>query len=143
MKFAERTEAEPLSNDSQGCVQLPLGLLGFEQTKEFQLLADPEEAPFAWLQSTQGAKLSFLIVDPFLVFPDYLPDISQEDADFLGLQNPQDAVVFNIVTLRTAGSGSINLKGPIIINRRTRIAKQVIPLNAATFQVQHPLPPAS
>ncbi|MBM3845166.1 MAG: flagellar assembly protein FliW [Verrucomicrobia bacterium] len=143
MKFAERTEASPLSQESQAAIQMPMGLLGFEQSKEFNLLADPEEAPFAWLQCSQGTRVSFLIVDPFIFFPDYQPDVSAEDAAFLGLSTPQDAAVFNIVTLRPGGNPTINLKGPIVINRQTRTAKQVIPSNAAVYQVQHPLPTAS
>jgi len=42
--------------------------------------------------------------------------------------------------LRNAGQATINLKGPIVINRRTWIGKQVIPVNAAQYPTQHPLP---
>lgn len=143
MKFAERTEAEPLSTESQSVVRVPLGLLGFEQSKEFKLLADPQETPFAWLQTPGEPKLSFLVVDPFLLFPDYQPDLSEEDVEFLGLERADEAAVFNIVTLRPGGNATINLKGPIVINRRTRVAKQVIPVNASCFQVQQLLPSAT
>jgi flagellar assembly factor FliW len=46
----------------------------------------------------------------------------------------------NIVTLRNQGPSTVNLKGPIVVNRCTRIAKQVIPLNAGLYPLQHPLP---
>lgn len=143
MKFADRTKVEPLSNESQSVVYVPLGLLGFEGSKEFKLLADPLEAPFAWLQTPHEPTLSFLIVDPFLLFPEYQPDLSEDDVEFLKLQRPEEAAVFNIVTLRKGGTATINLKGPIVINRQTRIAKQVIPINAGAYQVQQPLPLAT
>ena len=143
MKFAETNEAEPLASESQSVVRMPFGLLGFEHVKQYVLLADPKEAPFVWLQMQEEPKASFLVINPFLVFPDYQPDLSDEDAKFLDLRSPEEAIVFNIVTLRKQGSATINLKGPIVVNRRTLVAKQIIPVNAAAFNVQHPLPIAS
>jgi flagellar assembly factor FliW len=143
MKFAETTEAEPLANESQSAVNIPLGLLGFESVKSYALLADPQEAPFLWLQMLEEPKASFLVMNPFLVFPDYQPDLSDDDVAFLGLRGPEEAAIFNIVTLRGRGSATINLKGPIVINRRTLVAKQIIPVNAASYNVQHTLPISS
>jgi flagellar assembly factor FliW len=33
----------------------------------------------------------------------------------------------------------VNLKGPIVVNRHTLVAKQVVPHNAADYSVRHPL----
>ncbi len=143
MKFAETTEIEPLANESQNAVSLPFGLLGFEKNKRYALLADPQEAPFLWLRMLEDPKAAFLTVNPFLVFPEYRPDLSDEDAAFLDLRSPEEAVVLNVVTLRTGGAATINLKGPIVINRRTLVGKQCIPVNASAYNVQHPLPVAS
>ena len=82
-------------------------------------------------------------MNPFLVFPDYQPELSDEDVAFLGLKSSDEASIFNIVTLRGRGSATINLKGPIVINRRTLVAKQVIPVNAASYNVQQTLPISS
>ena len=139
MKVAERIETEPLESEIENLIQMPFGLLGFEQVKKYRLLASPEEAPFLWLQTDEDATIAFLVVSPFLVLPAYQPDIPDEDAEFLGLQKPDDALIFNIVTLRENG-GTVNLKGPIIVNRHTRVGKQVIPTNATKFALQHPLP---
>ena len=139
MKVAERIETEPLETEIENLIQMPFGLLGFEQVKKYRLLASPEEAPFLWLQTADDATIAFLVVSPFLVLPAYQPDIPDEDAEFLGLQKPDDALIFNIVTLRENG-GTVNLKGPIVVNRHTRVGKQVIPTNATKFAPQHPLP---
>lgn len=143
MKFAETSEAEPLANESQSIIKMPLGVLGFENVKQYVLLSDPKEAPFLWFQMLDGPKASFLVLNPFLVFPDYQPDLSDDDVAFLGLQSPEEATLFNVVTMRGPGVATINLKGPIVINRRTLVAKQVIPVNASAFSVQHPLPVVS
>jgi flagellar assembly factor FliW len=127
---------------NQIIVQLPYGLLGFERVKKFVLLANPKEDPFLWLQMLEGARKAFLIVSPFLIMPDYAPDIPEDDVAFLELAEPADALVFNICTLRGPGRGTINLKGPLVINRHTMTGKQIIPNNAAQYSVIHPLPVA-
>jgi flagellar assembly factor FliW len=93
-----------------------------------------------WLQMTDAPKQAFLIVPPAAVVPDYRPELSDDDVSFLCLQSPEDAVIVNIVTLRTGSTSTVNLKGPIVFNRHTRIGKQVIPLNASRFTLQYPLP---
>ena len=120
-------------------VRLPMGLLGFEQIKDYVLLANPAEAPFAWLQVEDNASLAFIVVDPFLVMPDYKPDIPQADVEFLGLREASDAILLNIVTLHGPNRATLNLKGPIVINRHTHFGKQVIIANASDYSVQHAL----
>ena len=68
------------------------------------------------------------------------PDIPAADADFLQLEEPSDALLFSICTLRPNELPTVNLKGPIVINRHTLVAKQCIPDNAAQFSLRHPLP---
>lgn len=119
---------------------MPLGLLGFEHIKEYALLANPDEAPFLWLQVLADPSVAFLVISPFVVVPAYQPDIGPDDAEFLGLTQPHDALVFNVVTLRPGGRATVNLKGPVVVNRRTLLGKQVIPLNAAEYELRHPLP---
>ena len=127
-----------VKNHLKDVIRLPLGLLGFERVKNYVLLTNREEEPFMWLQMLEDAKHAFLVVPPFLVLPDYQPDISEPDVEFLGLTRPDDAFIINIVTLRQ-GKATVNLKGPIVINRHTLVGKQVIPNNAPKFNVRYPL----
>lgn len=122
-------------------VQLPLGLLGFERIKTYSLVAKPEQEPFLWLCVPEGEDLAFLVVPPSFVLPDYAPDLSDEDVHFLEIRNPNDALVLNIVTLRPDGSATVNLKGPIVINRHTMIGKQVV-LSQSAYAIKHPIRPA-
>ena len=121
-------------------IRLPYGLLGFESVKNYVLLTNPDEAPFMWLQMLEEAKRSFLVVAPSLVVPDYQPDFGDSDVEFLELTSPADGFLISIVTLRPHSQATVNLKGPIVINRRTLIGKQVIPNNAAGYSLRHPLP---
>jgi flagellar assembly factor FliW len=139
-KCAEITELETTAPAPGNQVRLPMGLLGFEQIKDYVLLASPAEAPFAWLQVEANVSLAFVVIDPFRVVPGYQPEIPQADVDFLGLEQPADALLLSIVTVHGPNRATINLKGPIVINRNTHLGKQVIIVNAAQYSVQHALP---
>src|SRR3954463_10519120 len=134
----DRLSTGELGNET--VVHLPAGLLGFEQIKKYVLVSNPAEEPFKWLQVPGDLSLAFLVVSPFEAVPDYTPEIPDEDVRSLGLEDPQDAMVFNIVTLRKNGRSTVNLKGPIVINRYSLIGKQVVITNAGEYSVQHPLP---
>ena len=149
MKCAELIEAEietpapsvplPVTRES---VVLPKGLLGFEEIKNYALISNPGEEPFAWLSVEGNVSLAFVVIDPFIALPEYQPDIPQADVDFLNLKRPEDAVLFAIVTLHQDRTPTVNLKGPVVVNRHTRIGKQVIIANANSYSVEHPLPVA-
>lgn len=121
-------------------VRMPTGLLGFESIREYTLSFHPDEAPFGWLEAADGSGLAFVVVDPFLVVPEYRPDIPPPDVALLGLNGPEDALLLNIVTIHGPRKATVNLKGPVVINRHTWVGKQVVIGNAIEYSVQHPLP---
>jgi flagellar assembly factor FliW len=140
MNCVEITEPHLVETPSECLVTMPLGLLGFEQFKRFSLVSNPGEEPFLWFQALDEPHFAFLAVSPFFVQPGYQPEIPDPDAAFLELRRPQDALIFNLVTIRGPQRATINLKGPIVLNRHTLLAKQVIPVNASDFSVEFPLP---
>ena len=140
MNTLELMEPETRTLPGESIIRLPYGLLGFERVKNYVLLTRPHEEPFMWLQMLDEARQAFLVVSPFLVLPGYQPDIAEGDVKFLELNDPADALLVNIVTLRDNGHATINLKGPLVINRHTMVGKQVIPNNAAQYSLHHPLP---
>jgi flagellar assembly factor FliW len=140
MNAATTTTAASKPSHPDNRVTLPLGLLGFEPTKHYALLANPAEQPFAWLKAEGESSLAFVVIDPFVVLPGYKPEIPDADADFLGIKTAGDAVMLGIVTLHGSNQATMNLKGPIVINRHSHIGKQVILANSAEYSVQHPLP---
>jgi flagellar assembly factor FliW len=133
-----RLATVPVQNEN--IVHLPLGLLGFEHIKHYALLQNPNESPFMWLQVLNQPNLAFLVLPGLEIFPDYEPDVPTEDVRFLELNSPDDALVFNIITLSAKGSATANLKGPIVINRFSFKGKQVVLANASRYSIQHPLP---
>lgn len=140
MNTAEIETVNPVTPRSETVIHLPAGLLGFEQVKRYVLSSVPGEEPFQWFKDESNPALAFVVISPFEVLPHYSPDLPTEDVNFLELESPEDALLLNIVTLRRAGRATVNLKGPIVINRFSLIGKQVILANAADYSVQHPLP---
>jgi flagellar assembly factor FliW len=142
MNTCDNIEVKPAPAQQENIVHLPLGLLGFESIKKYVLLSSPEDAPFHWLQMLDDASLSFLLLSPFEVVTDYGLELSDDDVAFLKIASPTDVLVYNIVTLHPGGNATINLKGPIVLNRHTLVGKQVVLINAARYSLQHPLPTA-
>jgi flagellar assembly factor FliW len=142
MNTVEQTDQAKLPVRKENLIQVPLGLLGFEENHNYVLLTNAEEEPFMWLQMLDTPKHTFLVISPFEVLPDYQPDVSPDDVQSLGLTDPRDAIVLCIVNLRSSEQPTINLKGPILINRHTLVGKQIIPLNASECSLHFPLPVA-
>jgi flagellar assembly factor FliW len=129
------TEERLLQNTKT--IQFPDGLPAFEHVREFVLIANEGEEPFLWLQAVSAPNLAFIVIDPFLVHQQYAPDICDEDVDTLGLESPEDAFVLSIVNLQSEEGVTCNLVGPIVINVKQQIGKQVILQNHLKYSVRY------
>lgn len=112
------------------------GLYGFEEYHRFAII-EAEYQPFFWLQSLDESNLAFIIVDPFLIVNDYELDIDDNALSEIGIDSPEDVVLFAIITIPADGSAvTANLQGPIVINRKNNIALQVI-LSDSKWTTKH------
>jgi flagellar assembly factor FliW len=117
-----------------------LGGLAPFTCEKFTLVAVEEAPPFFRLDA-EGQDLAFHLLDPFLVLPDYEPEISDLDDHLLELHSPEDSLVLSIVNLNGGqGDPTVNLAAPIIVNVRTGRGKQTILNNATKYAVRHKLP---
>ena len=114
------------------------GLLGFELNKDYELITDPELAPYQWLRG-KDADQSFLVIPPGYVVEHYSIELADEDVALIGLENSEDGVVLNIATYHPDETVTVNLKGPIVFNKNTSAARQVVPRNAADLSLAHPV----
>ncbi len=127
----------PLS--ALGSLQFSEGLLGFEAFRRAELISLVDAAPYCWLKFEGVDQRGFLVVQPSCVAAPYRIEIGVKECKELGLNRSADAEVLNIVTLRPDGTLTINLKGPIVYNKVTREARQVVPLNASELPVNYPI----
>ena len=124
--------------DDKQKISFSKGIIGFENIKEYALL-NANQWPFFWLQAIEVPDLAFVLIDPIIFRPDYVPDVDDNDLAELSL-NPDEKekmLIFAIVTVPDDPKKmSANLQGPVIINKELRIGRQLISLNK-NWQVRH------
>ena len=139
MKLELETPPEQKTTEPCSTVKLPLGLMGFADLKELELVYSQEELPFMHLQQKEAEGLEFLVIEPYGLIPDYKVEIADQDLEFLELTTPEDVLLLNIVTI--AGDDKrkvlVNLVGPIVVNRKTQKGKQVVIANYQEHSAKH------
>ncbi|HVS53674.1 MAG TPA: flagellar assembly protein FliW [Opitutaceae bacterium] len=123
-------------------LELPQGIIGFANYKRAELLYMPDHLPFLWMKLHGPTdNLHFIVIEPGGIIPGYEPEIFDEDAEQLDIQDPAQAMVLNIVTLRKQNpvEATVNLIGPIIVNRRTRLGRQLVISNYSRYSAHHAL----
>lgn len=131
---------DPTASDP-GVFHLPEGLVGFPEHRTFELLQVPDQEPFLWLHLQGPESVHFVVLEPNGIIPDYELELFDEDAQFLGIEDGAEAMVLNIVTVKHAEpeAATVNLSGPVVVNRRTRVAKQCILANYTRYSAHHRL----
>ncbi|MEO5958834.1 MAG: flagellar assembly protein FliW [Opitutaceae bacterium] len=123
-------------------LELPQGIIGFAAYKRADLLYMPDHLPFLWMK-LHGATddIHFIVIEPGGIIPGYEPEIFDEDAEQLGIVDPAEAMILNIVTLRRQQpvEATVNLIGPLVVNRRTRLGRQLVISNYSRYSAQHSL----
>jgi flagellar assembly factor FliW len=120
-------------------INFPEGIPGFEKNKKFVLVQVPEYAPFEWLVCIDTSPLRFAVINPLLFNPDYSPKIEKESLINLGLEKPEDVLLYVIVTIRENPlESTANLVGPVVINRAKRIGRQII-IEDERYTTQEPI----
>lgn len=135
MKIKTKPYGEIEVNEKQKLC-FPEGIIGFEKISYYYLI-DSREGPFYWLQAADYPELAFLLVDPRIFRKDYKLMVKDSDLQALELEMKEDLLDFAIVTVPEDHSKiTANLMGPIVINKKTRVAKQVISENEE-YTVKH------
>lgn len=118
-------------------VDFPDGILGFDFVKKFVILDSAERSPFKWMQAYSEPDLAFIIIRPVDFMSNYELVISQADVEAVEAGSSEELLVFVIVTVPAKTSDmTANLQGPIIINPKKRIGRQVISLSDK-YKVKH------
>lgn len=121
-------------------IYLPDGLLGFEELKRYVIVEEDPTHPFRWLVSQDVPEIMFVIVDPVLVYgTDYVVPLAESDRDVLDLAEEDGTQTWVLVApIEGPERFAANLKGPVVLNTRNRVAKQVVVYNPA-YAFRHPI----
>ena len=120
-------------------LEFPEGLIGFENCTRYAIVDRLEGKPVWWLQSLDRPAVAFILTDPIAVVPQYRPQISRGDLDELGLATLDEAELHvMLVVPQDPKEITANLLGPLVINPRKRLGKQVV-LHNSTYSAAHRL----
>jgi flagellar assembly factor FliW len=123
-------------------ILLPQGIIGFADFRRAELLYLPDHLPFLWMKLCGPQDgIHFIVIEPGGIVPGYEPEIFDEDALQLDLRTSAEAMILNIVTLKRHDpvEATANLIGPIVVNRRTRVGRQVVISNYSRYDAHHAL----
>lgn len=114
-------------------------ILGFENLSRYVIVETDDFEPFCWLQSIDDPETAFVIVNPLLFFPDYTIEINPKEIEELLVCKSEDVLAYAIVTIpRDYTAMTVNLQGPILINSKTNMAKQMVLVNSK-YKIKHRL----
>jgi flagellar assembly factor FliW len=105
-----------ISIPSDNVLDFPHGLIGLPGT-QFALLARSEDSAFLWLHSLEDPELALPVTNPWRFFSTYEVEISDDEAESLGIAQADQTSVY--VTVRAAeelGGFTANLAAPILVN---------------------------
>ncbi len=126
-----------LEVDKKDVIEFSEGLLGFENLKKFFIVDPGDQTLILWLQSIDDAGTAFPIIEPKIFQPSYSVKLLPVELNSLQLENLSNASVYAILTIpQNVTEMSANLKAPIIINNKSKAARQIV-LQDSKLEVRH------
>ena len=120
-------------------IKMTKPVLGFEMLRKYVIVETEDFEPFKWYQSIDDPEAAFVIVNPLLFFPDYAIEVNPKEIEELKVEDTGEIVTYAIVTIPPDYTRmTANLQGPLLINTRTRIAKQLVLVNSR-YGIRHRL----
>lgn len=120
--------------------ELPWGLPGFPNLRRWLALSIAEQPNFVWLQSLDDVAVALPTADPYLIFDEYDPKLPAYATAALSIESAADfTLLCVIVVTENAEEMTMNLMAPIIVNLRTRRARQVM-LENSGYSVRARIP---
>lgn len=114
------------------------GMPGLEEHTEYRLIG-MDGLPVFWLECEAEPEVALPVIMAAHIESGYTFELSDADAHALGLTCADDALVLATLTIsQQLGTATANLFAPIVVNRRTFVAKQVI-LEGSKHSLRHPV----
>jgi len=115
------------------------GIPPLKQACEFTLLVEEKAPPFLRMECVI-LNLCYVLIDPFLILPEYAPEFSDASCEEVGLSATDKPLVLAIVNFsRGVEHATANLVGPLLVHPHTGKAKQVILQNAGHYSARFKL----
>lgn len=106
----------------------------------YALLDLNPQSPVKLLQSVETPHVCLLVGDPAALVTDYVVELPKNVYEDLGLDGKESTAILIVLTVLgdEKGSTTANLKAPIVINRKTFKAAQVV-LSGSSYSMREPV----
>lgn len=141
MKIQTRQFGE-VDIDTEKIINMPSGIPGFKDKKRYVVLQKEETVPFFLFQSVDDPNLSFVVLDPTKVMPEYNIEMSDFEKSVDWAFEEEEISCFVIVTIPsgTPEKMTANFMAPLAINNNRKEGVQLI-LQNSTYSHKQPLLP--
>jgi flagellar assembly factor FliW len=119
------TPSAPAHSIDKLIVEFPSGIPGFESHRRFVLIASADLSPLGCLKAVDSSDVSFLVIDPRLLFFNYDLRLSEFERARLGA-GPEDPLLWLAIVTITQKEASANLRAPVVINPAKMVGCQLI-----------------
>lgn len=127
MKTIETTRFGNLTVEDKDIITFEEGPLGFETLKKFFIIDPGDQTLILWLQSLENPETAFPILEPRVFLPESNIKLLPAEMNSLKLESLADASVYTILTIPAEVTDmSANLKAPIVINNKLKLARQIV-----------------
>lgn len=126
----ETTRFGELIVNDEAVLNFPKGIPGFETHKKWAL-AGEDDNPIKWLQSMADGDVALPVVIPQIIKTNYNARLPEGEIDVLEASEVDDMALLIVLSIPPAAPWDMtaNLRAPIVINHKKRIACQVIAEN--------------
>lgn len=115
------------------------GLPGFENHRNFEISDIEENQKFKVVNSLDDKSVGFIAISPFDVKKDYEIKLDTDTINSLKIDNPEDVLLLNIVTLgKKLENSTVNLKAPLVMSVKNKLGLQLI-LQDDKYNIKEPL----
>ncbi len=132
-----KTKFGEIEINDKDILEFDTGLPGFEDLRKFAVVSQGTE-PIMWLVSLEDENIALPVIDPWIVRVDYDVKIPKEVVESLKLEKEEDVQVWSVLVIPKDNPDgmTINLLAPIVVNKKTGKAMQVI-LDTDEYDIRH------
>ncbi|MGN0940247.1 MAG: flagellar assembly protein FliW [Selenomonadaceae bacterium] len=140
MKKIQTVRFGEIDVDEKNIIHFADGMPAFETEHDYVIIPFDEGSPYVFLQSVKTPELAFLITMPFIFFPDYEFKLEEDVMAKLDVKTVDDMLVYVIITVPDGNIKDMtaNLMAPVVINKNTNEARQVV-LDNSRYTTKHRL----
>jgi flagellar assembly factor FliW len=121
-------------------IAFPWGIPGFAKHHRWLVLTLDEQPGYVWLQSLDDLNVALPAANPWSIFESYDPKLPGYAFVSLDVKNASEFTLLCVVVAQAGGEAMpINLAAPIVVNLRSRNARQVLCDNPA-YTSTEPIP---